>query len=514
MIFQIYTHLFIRLGTSVLLALAGVYVRAATYTWDGNGGNSPQTTWSTGNNWNPNGAPVRTGGHDLIFATGDKLSNSADGGDWTINSLTFDNTAGAFILSGDILNIGAGGITNNSTAAQTLNNQITLSATQDWTASSGAITATGYINAAGNSLTLTGANTITVSGQLNNVAALNLTGSGNRTFNTTNQVAAATINVASTGTTTFNGQINVGTLNASAGTSTFANVQATAGINVSGTAGANFTGPVTGGTGGVNITSSGNIDFSGTINSGSLTLNGTGTTTLSGSGGKSTGAVVVNSGTLVLAQTGGGDALNNTLTVNSGGTVIFAGNNQVPEWQTVTLNTGSTLYLGDTSQTFAGLVINGDSVIDFGTGGSQLNVTYNNITIANGVTVTIQNWDADAGDVFGGANPGSNVVNVQYADSSGNIYATGTWGGGYVTPGTPVPEPSTYGLLLLGGSAVFVLCRRRRIQARHAGRAPLPAYHRPMPCARKPSSRSFARSTMLRPSKRNAGFCIPARIFA
>ena len=168
----------------------------------------------------------------------------------------------------------------------------------------------------------------------------------------------------------------------------------------------------------------------------------------------------MNSGTLILDQSGGGDALNNSLTINDGGTVIFAGDNQVPEWQTVTLNEGSTLYLGDTEQTFASLVITGDSVIDFGGGGSELNVTYGGISIADGITITIVNWDESAGDVFAGNNPGSPVVNIEYADSEGNVYATGTWGSGQITPGTPVPERSTYGLFFLGAAASLVLLRR------------------------------------------------------
>lgn len=436
---------------------------AATFTWDGNGGNSPQTTWSTSNNWDPNSTPSRTGGHDLIFASDNKLANEADGGDWTINSLSFASTAGAFALSGGGLKIGASGVTNNSTSAQTINNQIELTANQTWTAASGAITSTGYFNANSKNLTLAGSSAITISGQLNNTATLTLSGSGNRTFGS--QTSAATVNVQNTGTNAFNGQLNVTTLNIASGTSSFTNVQAgSGGINISGTASANFSGPVTGGSGGINVTSSGNINFSGSINSGTLTLNGTGTTTLSGSDSKNTGAVIVNSGTLVLAQTGGGDAINNSLTVNAGGTVVFTGDNQVPEWQTVTLNAGGSLYLGDSTQTFAGLVITGDSVIDFGSGGSALNVTHGGITIANDVTLTIVNWNSST-DVFAGTNPGTAVVNVQYADSSGNVYATGTWGGGQVTPGSPVPEPSTYGLLMLGtgvGAYVWSQYGRRK----------------------------------------------------
>ncbi|MET0262356.1 MAG: PEP-CTERM sorting domain-containing protein [Rariglobus sp.] len=445
------------LRVGFLLTLAATCAQAATFTWDGGGSDN---NWETANNWNPNVAPSHSSdSHDFVFAGSTRLSAEANNGGWNLKSLTFSTTAGAFNLSGHVLSIGSGGVTNNSANTQTIQNQLSFSDNQTWNAANGAIISTGYISANGKNLTATGSSAVTISGQINNAGTINLSGSGNRTLG--GAISATTVNIGSTGTNTFSSQLNVGTLNLSAGNNTFANVQAGTGINVGGTANANFTGPVTGGSNGISITSSGNVNFSGSINSGSLTLNGTGTTTLSGSGSKSTGAVVVNSGTLILDQTGGGDAINNSLTVNSGGTVIFAGNNQVPEWQTVTLNAGSTLYLGDTTQTFASLVITGDSVIDFGSGGSQLNVTYGGINIANGITITIVNWDASAGDVFAGANPGAPVVNVQYADSSGNIYATGTWGGGYVKPGSPVPEPATYGLMLLGAGVGLVAFRRR-----------------------------------------------------
>jgi hypothetical protein len=413
-------------------------------------------------NWTSAGAPSRTGNHDLIFGGTLNTTTNANSGGWTIHSLSFDASATGFTLGGGVLNVGAGGVSNQSAHTQTLQNQIKLTTDQTWTAATGALVSNGYFDANNKNLTFTGASAITVAGQFNGVSTLNLTGSGDRTFaNAVNN--ASTVNVAGTGTHTFAGQMNVTTLNVTAGTSTFANVQAgNGGIHIGGTASATFTGPVTGGNGGITINGSGDVVFSGSINSGTLTLNGSGTTTITGSGSKSTGAVVVNSGTLILDQAGGGDAINNSLTVNAGGTVIFTGDNQVPAWQTVTLNEGSTLYLGDTNQTFANLVITGDSVIDFGSGGSELNITYGGITITENITVTIVNWNAAAGDVFAGANPGSPVVNVQYADNEGHVYATGTWGGGYVTPGTPVPEPAAYGLILLGGGIAFVLWRRRK----------------------------------------------------
>lgn len=448
----------------LLLATHGTSLKGATYTWDGGGGDG---NWSTANNWNPDGAPARTAGHNLVFAGTLNTATNANNGGWSVNSLTFHSTAGAFTSSGGTLTIGSGGVTNHSTATQTLNNQFTLGASQTWNAASGAIvTGTSQLAGGGHNLTLTGSSAITIGGQVGNLGTLTLTGAGNRTFSSTSTFSATTINASSTGTNTFAAQVNATTINLSAGNTLFTRTTTSAqagsgGINISGTASATFSGNVSGGSGGITISSSGDVVFAGSITGGSLTLNGTGTTTLSANGANNISATVVNSGTLIMDQSGSGHSVNGPLTVNNGGTVIFAGNAQIPPWQTVTLNQGSSLFLGNTSQTIQNLIINGDSVIDFGSGGSQFNVS-NTITIANNITLTIVNWDAAAGDVFAGNNPGAPVVNVQYADSNGTIYATGTWGGGNITPGSPIPEPAATGFLLIGGGIALVLLRRPR----------------------------------------------------
>lgn len=459
-----FSYHMMRAMTLLLGLLMACHVQAATKTWTGTSSNA----WGTAANWSSSSTPSSS--DDLLFNGTTNLTTDAATGSWNwyFNSLTFGPSAGSYVISGGGLHIGTGGITNNSFNAQTITSQITLTADQTWNAASGAIvTGTSYFNANSKNLTLTGSSAITIGGQIGNAATLTLAGSGNRTIS--GQIAASTINVASTGTNTFSSQINVGTLNISGGNTTIANAQVTSGTTISGNANVNFAGPVTGG-GGINLNTSGNVNFSGSINSGSLTLNGSGTTTISGNGSMSTGAVVVNNGTLVMDHTG--TAINSTLTVNNGGTVVFAQDNQIPAWQTVTLNEGSTLLLGDTTQTFANLIITGDCVIDFGEEGSQLNVqSWGNISIADDITITIINWDESKGDVFAGNNPGTSVVHIQYADSNGNVYATGTWGGGLITPGAPVPEPATYGFIMLGSGIVFFIWRRwkaAREQAHHA----------------------------------------------
>jgi hypothetical protein len=75
--------------------------------------------WITATNWVGDVAPVNNGTANVIFA-GTVDSNPGPNLDqnWNVNSLTFNNTAGAFVLGstlGFTLTIQGGGITNNDT---------------------------------------------------------------------------------------------------------------------------------------------------------------------------------------------------------------------------------------------------------------------------------------------------------------------------------------------------------------------------------------------------------------
>ena len=146
-----------------------------------------------------------------------------------------------------------------------------------------------------------------------------------------------------------------------------------------------------------------------------------------------------------------------------------------------------TLTLGGTgSYSFNALYVTGNSVLDFGsavTGGSTL--TFGSIYIDPGATLEVRNWASGtdsliATNVFSGAggtltdgispsysgtsalSAGSSVTGVTLSATSA-AGATAYWNGaslGFAT--TPVPEPSTYGAMLMAGCAGLFGLRRWR----------------------------------------------------
>ncbi len=357
-------------------------------------------------------------------------------------------------LFGQTLNIGSSGITNGSSPL-TISNQLNLTDNQSWT-TVGPLMVTGYIDANNKNLTLDGVGSISITNQLNNVKHLTLQGSGNRNVGLI--TGANTVNVNGTGTNVFSGQINANKLNVSGGSNTFnntLNVQ-NQGISITGTTNTTFNGEINSGTNGISIDAGGNIVFNGRINSaGSLTIDGGSNVTLSGNGQNNIGNTYVNDGTLIMDQTNG-IAISGGLTVGSNGVVQFEGNSQTPSWQNVTLEEGATLYLGDTNQSFSNLIIEGDSIIDFGSGGSSLSI--GSITVLNDAVLTIANWNTAVDYFTSSSNPNNTVVQIYYSDTGQS--ATWTSSGGFIKPGQPVPEPSTYGLIMIGSMVGFVFFRR------------------------------------------------------
>jgi autotransporter-associated beta strand protein len=193
--------------------------------------------------------------------------------------------------------------------------------------------------------------------------------------------------------------------------------------------------------------------FSGTLSGASssiFTKTGSGTLTISnnlgaGSGGNFLGTLNLNAGTILLSA-------NNT----------FSGN--------VNIAAGTTLKLSSSTINIANLNFTGSGTItlDFGGLGSTLNVT-NTLSVGAGITLNIINW-TNASDYFFAANWTGAVLGTTGTGIENNvIFDSPTWTGAntkwqsYDHQITPVPEPSTYGALLLGAMGVLVGCRRYRL---------------------------------------------------
>ena len=187
-------------------------IQADIFTWNG----LTSKNW-TGNNWT-GGTPNNDGTDDIHMGGTYRLNNRANGG-WDINSLTFDSGAGPFIISGfsaDEIMLEAGGITNNSTSLQTVNQPLLLNASQTWRAAAGGLNLGGTLNLYNYTLTLDGARDTIEGGAISGNGGLvkagtgTLTRSGNNVFAGGISVNAGTLVAGSDtalgqGTTTING---------------------------------------------------------------------------------------------------------------------------------------------------------------------------------------------------------------------------------------------------------------------------------------------------------------------
>ncbi len=151
--------------------------------WGGGGANN---NWSSAANW----ASTPSNGSNLTFAGTTRLSNTNDSLT-SVGSITFNNTAGAFTLSGNALAI-AGGITNNSTSTQTIGINLTLSAAQQFNAASGNLAVNGTIATGGNALTVTGSSNTTLAGIVSGTGRLAKSGAGTLTLSANNTYSGGT----------------------------------------------------------------------------------------------------------------------------------------------------------------------------------------------------------------------------------------------------------------------------------------------------------------------------------
>lgn len=213
-----------------------------------------------------------------------------------------------------------------------------------------------------------------------------------------------------------------------------------------------------------------------------LTKTGDGTLTLSGSADNTfTGDVHVNDGTLALSKDANITAVNGDIYVGDGrGTDILQLNNDEQIADTANVTLFGSQYGGETilqfngsggagvTETFHNLTIDGTAIIDFAGG----NVCDANFLYLDDLLMStpdsllyIRNWidytdfllvrnDADIGEV---------LSQIHFEGYSDGAYWE-EYDANYSRI-TPVPEPSTYGAILIAASAAFFLWRKRRLNS-------------------------------------------------
>ena len=358
-------------GIALLLCVLSpsIAAEAAVRTWTG-GGASDDTSLAA--NWD-SGAPAP--GDDLAFAGTIRLTPNQVAA-LAVSSLGFNSGAGGFVLGGSTYTVGTGGVTNNSTATQTINNALTLSSAQTWSATAGDLRFGGAINNGGFGLTIAGSSRTTANGAIGGSGGITKIGAGALTLTAANSYTGATsisagvVNIQNAsalgstvaGTTVSSGAalqlqggVAVGaealTLNGSgiasdgalrniSGNNSFAGaITFGSAATIASDAGTlTLSGTLANGGFGVNVSGSGNVVANGVISgTGGLTKNGAGTLTLSVANSYS-GTTTINSGTVAVVSNSLGSG---ALTINAGTLEI-----------TSTFSSSRSITLGDAASTF------------------------------------------------------------------------------------------------------------------------------------------------------------------
>jgi fibronectin-binding autotransporter adhesin len=403
----------------------------------GNGSGYAGTTNVASGTLNVSGSNTVLGSGAVNVSTGGNLQ--LQGGISLANAATING--GGTSLNGAIENFAG----NN-----TLTGAITLGSASRIQSAAGTLALGGNVTLGTHTLTMGGAGNLTQSGVISGTGGLTKDGAGTVTLSGANTYSGAT--TISAGTLRLGASERIGNLSAvSVATG------ATFDLN-----GQNETIGSLAGSGEVSLGAStltaggndGSTLFAGTID-------GAGTFTKAGAGTLTIGGDLAFDGTLNLA----------------GGALQFDVDNAFTG--PVTIGAGTVLRLSDAHLTMGTLNITGNSTIDFAGTASRLDVT--TLNISAGVTLTIRNWQ-DATDYFfaqnwigavqdqSGVAP-MNQIAFDTDGSGGTTYSPSvTKWQGYDDQITPVPEPSTYGALLMGaGLAAFGVRRWRR--QRRAARA-------------------------------------------
>jgi fibronectin-binding autotransporter adhesin len=426
----------------------------ATYTWDGGGANNNVTT---AQNWVGDVLPGANS--DIIWAGTTRLAVNVDVGG-PARTWTFDNTAGAFVISGAAFTL-SDGITNNSAATQTINNDITLTLGQTWNAASGNLVFGGNIANGGFLLTIGGGSNTSASGIIGGTGGLTKSGAGTLTLSGANSFTGAT--TVSAGVLNIRNATGVGTTAAGTTVASGAALQLQGGIAVGNeTLSLNGTGISNDG---ALRNISGNNSWAGTItinsttrinsDSGTLTLDVASGNAITGSNDNlqfgGAGNVTVNdviaTGTGTLTKDGTGTLTLNAANTYTGATTVSAG---VLNLQNATglgtIAAGTTVTSGAALQLQGGVAVGNETLSLDGTGissdGALRNISGNNswagtITInsttrinsdSGTLTLDVASGNAITGSndslQFGGA--GNVTINDVIATGTGTLTKDGT----------------------------------------------------------------------------------------
>lgn len=420
------------------------------------------------------GTNVKTGNGTLVLS-----GNNAFGGIMNINqgvvvaasdtafgSATYGNTiaSGAALHLQNNINlqetnfevagtgVGNTGAIRNLSGNNTFNAALALTGATTVASDAGTLNFAGQVALSSHRLTTAGSGNIVFSGDINNSGGITKTGSGTLTF-------SGSTNNSFTGLLAINE--GVVRLNKTGGAHAIggAAVNIGDGVGAAGSAVLRLEGShqVADHAGLITINADGVLQMN-NFTDGINTLAGTGLVDLSTSGYLTVG---VNSGSSVF---GGAITGTGTFEKVGFGTLTFTENIDFDG----TLKLGGGKLVLDSMTLSAGtLLVTANTTIDFG-GSSTLDI--GNLVIGEGVILTIQNW-ADAVDYFYTQNWSGASYNTPGGSPMNQIVFTGYTGNdtrwrdydSQITPMAPVPEPSTYGAILLALSGGWLAWRRRRV---------------------------------------------------
>lgn len=392
-------------------------------------------------------------------------------------------------VSANVTGTGGGnGVIQNLNGSNSYAGNITLAGDSLITASNGSsLTMSGSVTGAGYALTAGGSGNTTYNGVIsgtgtnlfkNDTGTTTLGGSSANTFTGTTTIndGALTLNKSS-GNALGNGAITIGNGVGAANSASLVLSQSnqigdTAAVSLQSDGLFNVNGQTEtigslAGTGRV-LLAAGQLIAGGNNNS----------TSFSGTLAGDSSSVLSKNGTGILSIDGNVNAspgdFAGTLNLNAGGLTINASNAFTG---TINVAAGTTLKLSSATVDITNLNFTGTGniILDFSGTASILNVT--NLSIAAGVTINIINWQ-DATDYFYATNWTGAVQDLTGSTPMNQIiFNSPTWVGNntkwqsYDDQITPVPEPSTYGALLLGGVGALLGWRRWRQRAKAAPQA-------------------------------------------